>query len=91
MPRPSKKEGKIIEWLVAFAQKHGFDYQTDETGNVVMRKAATPGFEDRPAVILQSHMDMVCEKNSNVEFDFEQIWQAVLEIFLFFGILFALR
>ena len=71
VPRPSKKEGKIIEWLVAFAQKHGFDYQTDETGNVVMRKAATPGFEDRPAVILQSHMDMVCEKNSNVEFDFE--------------------
>ena len=71
VPRPSKKEGKIIEWLVAFAQKHGFDYQTDATGNVVMRKAATPGFEDRPAVILQSHMDMVCEKNSNVEFDFE--------------------
>lgn len=71
VPRPSKKEGKIIEWLVAFAQKHGFDYQTDETGNVVMRKAATPGFENRPAVILQSHMDMVCEKNSNVEFDFE--------------------
>ena len=71
VPRPSKKEGKIIEWLVAFAQKHGFDYQTDETGNVVMRKAATPGFEDRPAVILQSHMDMVCEKNSNVEFNFE--------------------
>ena len=71
VPRPSKKEGKIIEWLVAFAQKHGFDYQTDSTGNVVMRKAATPGFEDRPAVILQSHMDMVCEKNSNVEFDFE--------------------
>ena len=71
VPRPSKKEGKIIEWLVAFAQKHGFDYQTDSTGNVVMRKAATPDFEDRPAVILQSHMDMVCEKNSNVEFDFE--------------------
>ena len=71
VPRPSKKEGKIIEWLVAFAQKHGFDYQTDDTGNVVMRKPATKGFEDRPAVILQSHMDMVCEKNSNVEFDFE--------------------
>ena len=71
VPRPSKKEGKIIEWLVAFAQKHGFDYQTDETGNVVIRKAATAGFEDRPAVILQSHMDMVCEKRSDVEFDFE--------------------
>ena len=71
VPRPSKKEGKIIEWLVAFAQKHGFDYQTDATGNVVIRKAATAGYEDRPAVILQSHMDMVCEKRSDVEFDFE--------------------
>ena len=48
VPRPSKKEGKITEWLVAFAQKHGFDYQTDETGNVVMRKPATKGFENRP-------------------------------------------
>ena len=71
VPRPSKKEEKIIEWLVAFAQKHNFEYQTDETGNVVMRKPATAGFEGRPAVILQSHMDMVCEKNSDVEFDFE--------------------
>ncbi len=71
VPRPSKKEGKIIAWLVEFAKKHGFDYQTDETGNVVMRKSATPGYENRPAVILQSHMDMVCEKNSSKEFDFE--------------------
>lgn len=71
VPRPSKKEEKIIKWLVEFAEKHNIEYQTDETGNVVMRKAATPGFESRPAVILQSHMDMVCEKNSDVEFDFE--------------------
>ena len=71
VPRPSKKEGKIIAWLQEWAKKHNFDYQTDETGNVVIRKAATKGFEGRPAVILQSHMDMVCEKNSDVEFDFE--------------------
>ncbi|MBR6720636.1 MAG: aminoacyl-histidine dipeptidase [Alistipes sp.] len=71
VPRPSKREGKIIEWLQAFAKKHGIDYQTDATGNVVMRKPATAGFEGRPAVILQSHMDMVCEKNSDVEFDFD--------------------
>ena len=71
VPRPSKKEEKIIAWLVEFAKKHNIEYQTDQTGNVVMRKPATPGFESRPAVILQSHMDMVCEKNSNVEFDFE--------------------
>lgn len=71
VPRPSKKEGKIIAWLQEWAKKHNFDYQTDETGNVVIRKAATKGFEGRPTVILQSHMDMVCEKNSDVEFDFE--------------------
>ena len=70
VPRPSKHEEKIIEWLVAFAEKHGFDYSKDATGNVVIRKAATKGYEDRQTVILQSHMDMVCEKNSDVEFDF---------------------
>ena len=71
VPRPSKHEEKIIEWLVAFAKKHGFDYSKDQTGNVVIRKAATKGYENRQTVILQSHMDMVCEKNSDVEFDFE--------------------
>lgn len=71
VPRPSKKEGRIIEFLVDFARKHRIEYQKDAVGNVVMRKPATPGYEDRPAVILQSHMDMVCEKNSDVEFDFE--------------------
>ena len=71
VPRPSKREEKIIAWLIDFAKKHNIEYQTDETGNVVMRKAATPGYENRPAVILQSHMDMVCEKRSDVEFDFD--------------------
>ena len=71
VPRPSKREEKIIAWLIDFAKRHGIDYQTDETGNVVMRKAATAGYEGRPAVILQSHMDMVCEKNSSVKFDFD--------------------
>lgn len=71
VPRPSKKEGKIIEFLVDFARKHRIEYQKDATGNVVMRKPATPGYEDHPGVVLQSHMDMVCEKNSDVEFDFE--------------------
>ena len=72
VPRPSKKEGRIIEFLVAFAEKHGIEYRKDATGNVVMRKPATPGYEDRPGVILQSHMDMVCEKRSDVVFDFER-------------------
>ena len=71
VPRPSKKEGKIIDFLVDFAKKHQIEYKKDAIGNVVMRKPATPGMEERPAVILQSHMDMVCEKNSDVEFDFD--------------------
>ena len=71
VPRPSKKEGRIIEFLVDFARKHNLEYKKDAIGNVVMRKPATPGFENRPTVILQSHMDMVCEKNSDVEFDFD--------------------
>lgn len=71
VPRPSKKEGKIIDFLVDFAERHGLEYQKDAVGNVVIRKPATPGFEEHPAVILQSHMDMVCEKNSDVEFDFD--------------------
>ena len=72
VPRPSKKEGRIIEFLVDFARKHNLEYKKDAIGNVVMRKPATPGFENRPTVILQSHMDMVCEKNSDVEFDFDR-------------------
>lgn len=64
VPRPSKKEAKIIEWLIAFAEKHGIEYKRDAIGNVVMRKPATAGYENRPTVALQAHMDMVCEKNS---------------------------
>ena len=72
MPRPSKKEEKIREFLVDFAKKHNIDYQTDQTGNVVMRVPGTKGYENRPCVILQSHMDMVCEKNSDTAFDFDK-------------------
>ncbi|MDE6778446.1 MAG: aminoacyl-histidine dipeptidase [Alistipes sp.] len=71
VPRPSKKEGKIIDYLVRFAEERGIEYRKDAIGNVVMRKPAAPGYENRPTVILQAHMDMVCEKNSDVEFDFE--------------------
>ena len=70
VPRPSKKEGKIIDFLVDFAKKHHIEYKKDAIGNVVMRKPATPGMEERAAVILQSHMDMVCEKNAGVTHDF---------------------
>lgn len=70
IPRPSKKEGKIREFLIDFAKSHQLEYKKDAIGNVVILKPATAGFEDRPTVILQAHMDMVCEKNSDVEFDF---------------------
>ena len=72
IPRPSKKEEKMIAYLQAFAAERGLDCKVDETGNVLIRKGATPGIEDRKTVILQSHMDMVCEKNRDVEFDFEK-------------------
>ena len=71
VPRPSKREGKIIEWLKAFAVKHELEYTVDEAGNIIMRKPATPGYEDKPGVILQAHMDMVCEKNNDTVHDFD--------------------
>lgn len=71
VPRPSKKEGKIIKYLEEFAQKYDISYKKDDAGNILMYKPATKGFEDRPTIILQSHMDMVCEKNSDKEFDFD--------------------
>ena len=70
VPRPSQHEEKIRKYLLDFAKKHSIDAKTDEVGNVVMKKAATPGREKAPVVVLQSHMDMVAEKNSEVSHDF---------------------
>lgn len=70
VPRPSKKEGKIRQYLLDFAKKHNLEVKTDAIGNVAMFKAATPGHEDAPGLIMQAHMDMVCESN-NKGFDFE--------------------
>ena len=72
IPRPSKKEEQIIAFLVEFAKEAGLDCHKDSVGNVLIRKPAYPGCEEWPGVILQSHMDMVCEKNSEVNFDFEK-------------------
>ena len=71
VPRPSKKEGKIIEYLKSFAQEYNIPIKVDEAGNILMSKPATPGKENLPTVILQSHMDMVCEKNNDTVHDFE--------------------
>ncbi len=70
VPRPSKKEGKIRQFLLDFAEKHGIEAKTDAIGNVVYKKAATAGKENAPTVIMQAHMDMVCESNDK-NFDFE--------------------
>ena len=70
VPRPSKREEKIREFLINFAKRHGIEYKTDTIGNVAMFKPATPGYENAPGVVLQGHMDMVCEKDSGVEHDF---------------------
>ena len=60
----------MIEFLLDFGRNLGLDTRRDEAGNVIIRKPATPGMEDRQTIVLQSHMDMVCEKNRDVEFDF---------------------
>ena len=71
-PRPSKHEEKIREYLLQWGKEHGVDTFTDKTGNVIMRIPATPGLENRKPVILQGHMDMVPQKNSDVKHDFEK-------------------
>ncbi|MEA4936966.1 MAG: aminoacyl-histidine dipeptidase [Paludibacter sp.] len=71
IPRPSKKEEKIRTYLKNFAEQQQLYWTEDAVGNLLICKNATTGYENRPAVILQAHMDMVCEKNSDVEHDFE--------------------
>jgi len=71
IPRPSKKEERILAWLLDFAAQHNLEAKQDKAGNILITKPATEGREDVPTVILQSHVDMVCEKNSGVTFDFD--------------------
>ncbi|MCM1319317.1 MAG: aminoacyl-histidine dipeptidase [Muribaculaceae bacterium] len=70
VPRPSRHEEQIRAFLLEFAAKHNLEAKTDKVGNVVMCKPATPGCENAPTVILQAHMDMVAEKNNDVQHDF---------------------
>jgi len=72
VPRPSKKEEKIIAWLLEFANAHGLQAKRDDAGNVLIVKPAVPGRQKAPVVVLQTHMDMVCEKNSDKVFDFDK-------------------
>jgi len=70
VPRPSKKEEKVIAFVCAFAERLGLHYRKDAVGNVVIEKPATTGMENRRPVILQAHLDMVHQKNADKEFDF---------------------
>lgn len=75
IPRPSKREEKMIAYLKEFGESRNLETIVDETGNVLIRKGATPGYENRDTIILQSHMDMVCEKlpDCNIDFDNDPI------------------
>ena len=70
IPRPSKHEERISAYLVQWGKEHGLETQSDKLGNVLIRKPAAKGYENSPVVALQAHMDMVCEKNSDKQFDF---------------------
>ena len=70
IPRPSKHEEKMIAYLKGFGERYGLATKVDATGNVLISKPATPGYEDRKTTVLQSHMDMVCDKLVDHEIDF---------------------
>lgn len=71
VPRPSKKEEKVIKFIKDFGERLGLETTVDKTGNVIIRKPATKGMEHRKPIILQAHLDMVCQKNNDVDFDFD--------------------
>lgn len=71
VPRPSKKEEKVIEFIRNFGEKLNLETTVDQVGNVIIKKPATAGMENRKPIVLQSHLDMVCQKNNDVNFDFE--------------------
>ncbi len=72
IPRPSKHEDKVQDFLVQFGKNLGLETIKDEVGNVIIRKPATPGMENRKGVVLQGHMDMVPQKNNDTQHDFEK-------------------
>lgn len=71
VPRPSKKEEQVIAFIKSFGESLHLETTVDEVGNVIIKKPATAGMEDRKAIVLQSHLDMVCQKNNDIQFDFE--------------------
>ncbi|WP_378176673.1 aminoacyl-histidine dipeptidase [Aquimarina sp. SS2-1] len=72
VPRPSKKEERVIAFMKEFGESLGLPVEIDEVGNVLIKKPATTGMEDRKAVVMQSHLDMVHQKNADTTFDFDK-------------------
>ncbi len=72
IPRASKKEERIAQWVRDFGKKHGLETLSDDFGNIIIKKPASPGREKRPVTILQGHLDMVHSKNADVTFDFDK-------------------
>ena len=71
VPRPSKKEERVIAFMKSFGENLGLETVVDHIGNVIIKKPATPGMEDRVTIVMQSHLDMVHQKNSDTDFDFD--------------------
>jgi dipeptidase D len=71
VPRPSKKEERVIQFMIDFGKSLGLETKTDAIQNVIIKKPASPGMKNRKTVILQSHLDMVHQKNSDTVFDFD--------------------
>ena len=72
IPRPSKHEQKVIDYVKKFGESLGLETIVDEVGNVIIKKPASKGMEDRKTVVLQGHLDMVPQKNSDIQHDFEK-------------------
>lgn len=71
VPRPSKKEEKVQAFVINWAKERRLKWKQDEIGNILIEKPASPGMENRRKVVLQAHLDMVCQKNADTDFDFE--------------------
>ncbi|WP_296636349.1 aminoacyl-histidine dipeptidase [Polaribacter sp.] len=72
VPRPSKKEEKVIQFMEDFGKSLNLDTSVDKVGNIIIKKPATSGMEDRKAIVMQGHVDMVHQKNADTDFDFEK-------------------
>ncbi|WP_428820901.1 aminoacyl-histidine dipeptidase [Microbulbifer sp. MCCC 1A16149] len=70
IPRPSKHEDKVVAYILDFANARGLDVKLDKIGNIIIKKPATPGMEDRKILAMQSHVDMVPQKNADTDHDF---------------------